>query len=295
MLQGIRLLAVYTQPDRPAGRGRQLRASPIKERALAANLPVLQPQSLRDSDVQAELAAFQPDVMIVVAYGLILPASVLTIPRLGCINVHASLLPRWRGAAPIQRALLHGDSETGVSIMQMEAGLDTGPVFARASCPIPRGMTGGELHDRLAVLGAEALVKQLPAIATGDVVAQPQDELQANYAEKLSKAEAELDWTASALELERKVLAFNPWPVAQTRAGSNTLRIWRAQAYDTKSHTQSDHIQPGQVLLENNDGIYVATGAGELCLTEIQLPGKRAIKAIDFLNARRSLAGVILG
>ena len=292
---GHSIAAVYTQPDRPAGRGRQLRASPVKERALAANLPVLQPQNLRDPGIQAELAAFQPDVMIVVAYGLILPASVLIIPPLGCINVHASLLPCWRGAAPIQRALLNGDSETGVSIMQMEAGLDTGPVFTLASCKIPRGMTGGELHDQLAILGAETLIKQLPAIATGGIVAQPQDNSKANYAEKLSKAEAELDWTTSAIELERKVLAFNPWPVAQTRADSNTLRIWRAQACEAKNYIQPDNAQPGQVLRENNDGIYVATGAGELCLTEIQLPGKRAIKAADFLNAQRSLAGVILG
>ncbi len=281
--------AVYTQPDRPAGRGRQPRASPVKIHALAAGIPTRQPVSLRDPVVQAELAALAPDLLVVAAYGLILPPAVLAIPRLGCVNVHASLLPRWRGAAPIQRAILAGDAETGVCIMRMEAGLDTGPVYARASCPIPRGTTGGELHDRLAVLGAETLRTVLPDLLLGRLTPEPQDDTRATYAPKLEKAEAELDWARPALELERRVLAFNPHPVAQTHVDGRSLRIWRARA-----EAKPVAALPGTVLREGPAGIVVATGAGVLRLTEVQLPGGRPLPVAAFLTAHR-LAGRRLG
>jgi methionyl-tRNA formyltransferase len=282
-------VATYTQPDRPAGRGRQARPSPVKIQALDAGIPVRQPISLRDPAVQAELAVLAPDLLVVAAYGLILPPAVLAIPRLGCVNVHASLLPRWRGAAPIQRAILAGDAETGVCIMRMEAGLDTGPVYARASCPIPRGTTGGELHDRLAALGAETLRATLSALLAGELVPEPQDDARATYAPKLDKVEAELDWSRPAQDLERQVLAFNPNPVAQTQIDGQTLRVWRARADD-----ESPTAPPGTVLSEGSAGIVVATGAGALRLTEVQLPGGRPMPVAAFLAARR-LAGRRLG
>ena len=289
LAEGYPIAAVYTQPDRPAGRGRQLRLSPVKVRALAAGLPVRQPRTLRDPAVQAELAGLAPTLMVVVAYGLLLPETVLRIPPLGCINVHASLLPRWRGAAPIQRALLAGDAETGVSIMQMEAGLDTGPVLAQAICPLTDPLTGGELHDRLAVLGARTLLPLLPRLAAGELTPQRQDEARATYAPKITKAEAELDWSRPAVELERAVRAFNPWPVAQTRTPLGTLRIWRAQAV---AGTRA--APPGCVIRESREGLLIATGAGALNLMEIQLAGKRPMPAADFINAYR-LAGQVLG
>lgn len=283
------LVAVYTQPDRPAGRGRQPRPSPVKIQAQAASVPIYQPSSLRDPATQAEIVALAPDLLVVAAYGLILPPAVLAIPRLGCVNVHASLLPRWRGAAPIQRALLAGDAETGICIMRMEAGLDTGPVYARATCPIPRGTTGGELHDQLAVLGAETLRATLPALLAATAVPVPQDDARATYAPKLEKAEAVLDWTRPALELERQVLAFNPYPVAQTYLDGQTLRVWRARA-----EQESSAAPPGTVLREGPAGIVVATGVGVLCLTEVQLPGGRPLPVAAFLAARR-LTGRQLG
>ncbi|MFO1371122.1 MAG: methionyl-tRNA formyltransferase [Candidatus Competibacteraceae bacterium] len=287
--EGYSVGAVYTQPDRPAGRGRQLRASPVKICAAAAGVPVLQPITLRDAAVQTALAALTPDLLVVAAYGLILPPAVLAIPRLGGINVHASLLPRWRGAAPIQRALLAGDAETGISIMRMEAGLDTGPVFARAACPLVRGMTGGELHDHLALLGAQTLLAVLPKVLAGGLLPESQDNAQATYAPKLDKAETELDWTWPAMALERQVLAFNPYPVAQTRLGGQTLRVWRARA-----EAEAVTAAPGIVLREERDSIVVATGSNVLHLTEIQLPGGRPLSAAVFLNAHR-LAGRQLG
>ncbi|MFZ4791287.1 MAG: methionyl-tRNA formyltransferase [Candidatus Competibacteraceae bacterium] len=286
---GYRPVAVYTQPDRPAGRGRQVRPSPVKIYARTAGIPVYQPATLRDPAVQAELAALVPDLLIVAAYGLILPPTVLAIPRLGCVNIHASLLPRWRGAAPIQRAILAGDVETGVCLMQVEAGLDTGPVYVRAAVPIERGMTGGELHDRLAALGAATLQATLPDLLAGRLAPEPQDAAGTTYATKLDKAEAELDWNRPAPELERQVLAFNPYPVAQTRLDEFTLRVWRAVA-----ETESSTAPPGTVLHEGPDGIVVAAGAGRLRLTEVQLPGGKPLAAAAFINARR-LAGRRLG
>ncbi len=286
---GHPIAAVYTQPDRPAGRGRQLRPSPVKARALAAGLPVRQPRTLREPAVQAELAALAPALVVVVAYGLLLPETVLRLPPLGCVNVHASLLPRWRGAAPIQRALLAGDTETGVSIMLMNAGLDTGPVLGQAVCPITARLTGGELHDRLAVLGAQTLLPLLPRLAAGELTPQIQDEAQATYAPKIAKAEADLDWSRPAVELERAVRAFNPWPVAQTRTPLGTLRIWRAQAVAGNADAPA-----GRVIRESREGLLIATGAGALNLMEIQLPGKRPMPAADFVNAY-SLAGQVLG
>lgn len=282
---GLPPAVVYTQPDRPAGRGRRLRPSPVKTAALGIGTPVRQPVSLRDPAAVAELAALQPDLLVVVAYGLILPPAVLAIPPLGCINVHASLLPRWRGAAPIQRALLAGDAETGVCIMRMEAGLDTGPVYTRAVCPIRRGTTGGALHDSLAVLGAETLGRTLPPLLAGQLIPSPQAATGITYAPKLEKAEAPLDWRRSALDLERQVLAFNPYPIAQTSLEGQTLRVWNA--YADMDATAS--VAPGTVLHEGAEGIAVAAGTGVLQLTEVQLPGGRPLPVAAFLTAHRLL------
>lgn len=272
--------AVLTQPDRPAGRGRRLRASPVKLRAHAGNVPVLQPENLKHTEVQLSLRALQPDVMVVVAYGLLLPPQVLAIPRLGCINVHASLLPRWRGAAPIQRALLAGDRETGVTLMQMDRGLDTGAILAQAVCPIEPNATAALLHDRLAELGAATLIETLERLQRGAITPTPQDERRAVYAAKIGKAEARLDWSQSALALERAVRAFNPWPVAYTPFNGVMLRVWQAQALD-----EACAEPPGRVLRCSKQGIAVATGRGVLCLLQVQLPGGRPLSAAEFLNA----------
>lgn len=283
------LLAVYTQPDRPAGRGRKLTASPVKALALAHQLPVMQPVSLRDADVQQALADWNADVLVVVAYGLLLPRPVLSAPRLGCVNVHASLLPRWRGAAPIQRAILAGDRETGVTIMQMDEGLDTGAMLHIVRCSVAPTDTAETLHDRLAQLGAKALRDTLGRLAAGDVEAVPQDEARACYAAKLQKSEAQLDWQQSAQQLSRTVRAFNPWPVAFTPMGDKTLRIWLAQALPG----DTDAI-PGTVLAESREGIDVATGDGILRVQQLQLPGGKVLTAEQFLNAH-SLRGSRLG
>jgi methionyl-tRNA formyltransferase len=282
---GAEVVAVYTQPDRPAGRGRKLAPSPVKQAALDAGLPVEQPESLKSAEAQARLAAHAPDLMVVVAYGLILPRKVLAIPRLGCWNVHASLLPRWRGAAPIQRAILAGDAETGVDLMRMEAGLDTGPVLLEKRTPIAREDTGGSLHDRLAALGAEALAEGLARTLSGEVLAAvPQPEAGVTYAHKLDKAEAKLDFARPAVELERQVRAFDPWPVAEGEIAGERLRVWAATALD-QSHTAA----PGTLLAARRDGLDLACGDGVLRVTAVQRAGGRRISAADYLNARPEL------
>ncbi|MBL1277164.1 MAG: methionyl-tRNA formyltransferase [Ectothiorhodospiraceae bacterium] len=281
------LLAVYTQPDRPAGRGRKLTASPVKALALEHGLPVMQPLSLRDEEAQQQLAQWNADVLVVVAYGLILPKAVLDAPRLGCINVHASLLPRWRGAAPIQRAILAGDSETGVTIMQMDVGLDTGDMLHIVRCPIEASDTAEILHDRLAALGATALRDTLAVIAQGKTQPERQDDELTCYAKKLQKAEAQIDWQQSAVQLSRTIRAFNPWPVAFTPHEGKNLRIWLAEVIDDKNTTEN--TLPGTVLAESREGIDVATGDGVLRITQLQLPGGKALSAEQFLNAHSVL------
>ena len=284
------VVAVYTQPDRPAGRGRKLQAGPVKALALEHALAVEQPASLKPAETLDRLRAWRPDLMVVVAYGLLLPPAVLDIPARGCVNIHASLLPRWRGAAPIQRAIEAGDTETGITLMQMDAGLDTGPMLARAATPISDSDTAADLHDRLSELGARLLGEQLDAILAGRLRPEPQDETQATYAAKLHKSEADIDWTRPAPRLLRQVNAFNPWPVAQTGFGDRTLRIWRAACLAV----EGDHGHPGRVLAAGREGVDVACGAGVLRLLEVQLPGGRRIPAGDFGHAQR-LAGVCLG
>ncbi|MDW4563473.1 MULTISPECIES: methionyl-tRNA formyltransferase [Aeromonas] len=276
------VVAVYTQPDKPAGRGQKLTASPVKELALANDLPVYQPASLRNEAAQAELAALGADLMVVVAYGLILPKAVLDTPRLGCLNVHGSLLPRWRGAAPIQRAIWAGDAETGVTIMQMDVGLDTGAMIRKVSCPIAFDETSASLYDKLAELGPQALVDTLGAMAAGDTAAEAQDDALANYAQKLSKEEARIDWSMEAVAIERCIRAFNPWPISWFEVAEQTIKVWQAEVID------SDHGQSAGTLLKaDKQGIDVATGKGVLRLLTLQPPGKKAMSVPDLLNSRR--------
>ena len=291
LTSGAEVLAVYTQPDRPAGRGRKLSPSPVKVAALDAGLTVEQPESLKDDEARAKLAAYRPDLMVVVAYGLILPRKVLAIPRLGCWNVHGSLLPRWRGAAPIQRAVLAGDRETGVDLMQMEAGLDTGPTLIRRATPITRNDTGGSVHDRLAVLGAEALAEGLARVMAGETLAStPQPEQGVTYAHKLDKAEALLDFSLPAVDLERKVRAFNPWPVAEADIAGERVRVWDAHALAWDDARQDPHqASPGSVIAASRQGIDVASIDGVLRITSVQRAGGRRIAATDYLNARTDL------
>ncbi len=284
------VVAVYTQPDRPAGRGRKLKASPVKVVASAAGIPVMQPETLKDAAAQAELAAFEPDLMVVAAYGLLLPAAVLGIPTYGCVNIHASLLPRWRGAAPIHRAILAGDAETGITIMQMDEGLDTGDMLLRKVVPIGARETTAQLHDRLAAAGAEALMAVLPAIATAELDAEAQDDALSTYASKLHKSEALIDWRQPAIEIDRKVRAFDPWPVAQTPLDKGMLRIHAAEP-----EPGAGQGEPGEVVAEDpKRGIAVQTGDGLLWLKKLQLPGGKPLDVATFLNGR-SLLGQRLG
>ncbi|MDH1315274.1 methionyl-tRNA formyltransferase [Shewanella xiamenensis] len=275
------VIAAYTQPDRPAGRGKKLTASPVKELALAHNIPVYQPGSLRKEPAQQQLAALNADIMVVVAYGLILPKVVLNTPRLGCINVHGSILPRWRGAAPIQRALWAGDKETGVTIMQMDVGLDTGDMLLKTYLPIEDDDTSASLYEKLAQQGPDALLQALEGLANGTLAAEKQDEALANYAEKLSKEEARLDWTKSATQLWQEVRAFNPWPVSYFEHQGNTIKVWQTQV-----STTSSNAAPGTIISASKKGIEVATGDGVITLLSMQLPGKKPLSVADILNAR---------
>lgn len=278
---GQQIAAVYTQPDRRAGRGRQLGFSPVKALAVAHGLEIRQPVSLRDPAAQAELADWAADVLVVVAYGLILPQAVLDLPRLGCINVHASLLPRWRGAAPIQRAIAAGDRETGIAIMQMDAGLDTGPVLASTACPISENDTGGSLQDKLAGLGPPLLLEVLANLAQGALAAQAQENHLATYAAKIDKTEAAIDWREDATVIDRKVRAFNPLPVAHTRLGNLGMRIWSGTP--TASAVTA---AAGTVLAADRSGILVACGTGAYRIEELQLEGRKRLHAAEVLNSR---------
>jgi methionyl-tRNA formyltransferase len=286
---GHDLVAVYTQPDRPAGRGQALTASPVKRRALEFGLTVEQPATLKAPDAVARLRGFDADLMVVVAYGLILPQGVLDVPRFGCWNIHASLLPRWRGAAPIQRAILAGDAVTGITIMQMEAGLDTGPMLLVRETPIGPRELGGELHDRLSRLGAEAIVAAIDEWQAGRLQPVTQPAEGATYAAKLSKAEARIDWTQPAVAIDAQVRAFNPWPVAETTWDGRQLRVWQCEL-----GPRAASAAPGTVLESCGGRIVIATGEGTLRLLQLQLAGRRAMSAAEFLNAN-SLAGARLG
>ncbi|CAK0778766.1 10-formyltetrahydrofolate:L-methionyl-tRNA(fMet) N-formyltransferase [Gammaproteobacteria bacterium] len=285
--------AVYTQPDRPAGRGQKLQFSPVKTLALAHHLPVLQPETLRNPEEQARFSSFGADALIVAAYGLILPSVVLNTPKLGCINVHASLLPRWRGAAPIQRALLAGDKVTGISIMQIALKLDSGAVWLRKTCQITPEDTAETLHNRLATLGAEALLEVLGGLGKETShVPEPQDETQVTYAAKLEKSEAEIDWNQSTQEIDRKIRAFYPYPIAQTNTGATTVRIWQAFP---EAGGEGNH--PGVILHSSKSGIRVATGNGIIAIQRLQLPGRKPLTVAEILNSHAHLfpVGKVLG
>ncbi|MCT6700490.1 methionyl-tRNA formyltransferase [Rheinheimera sp. 4Y26] len=286
------VVAVYSQPDRPAGRGQQLQASPVKQLALQHDIPVYQPKSLKKAKAQAELAALNADLMVVVAYGLILPAVVLGTPKLGCINVHGSILPRWRGAAPIQRALWAGDAQTGVTIMQMDEGLDTGAMLSIATLPIEPNDTSASLYEKLAEVGPKALLDALQDLPALQQKAVAQDDAKANYAEKLSKEEAQLDFHKAAAALEREIRAFNPWPVSYLQLGNQQLKIWQARV---EPLTQA--ATPGTVLKVDKKGIVIATSDGALVLEQLQPPGKKAMAVADFINGRADWfpVGQVLG
>lgn len=279
----ISVIGVYSQPDRPAGRGKKLTASPVKKLALKHQLPVFQPQSLKDPEQQRILSELQADIMVVVAYGLILPQAILDAPRLGCINVHASILPRWRGAAPIQRAIEAGDAETGVTIMQMDAGLDTGAMLSVSRCDIDSNETSASLHSKLEVLGAPALLHTLESLNSGLAVAVEQDDQLSCYAAKITKQEALIDWSQSAQILDRQIRAFNPFPAAYTTLDELRIKIWQAEP------TPASGLTPGQIISADSAGILVSCGEQSLLLTEIQLPGKSRMAVSEVLKSRGEL------
>jgi methionyl-tRNA formyltransferase len=279
-------LGVYTQPDRPAGRGKKLQASPVKQLAEAAAIPVYQPASLRDAGAQQALAQLQADLFVVVAYGLILPQAVLDTPRLGCLNVHASLLPRWRGAAPIQRAIEAGDRETGITIMQMDAGLDTGDMLATANCEIGQQTTAAGLHDRLAELGPPLLLQVLADLEACQRKAQAQDDRLATYADKILKSEAEIDWRQSAPGLDRTIRAFNPFPVCFSRLEGERVKVWQARPEGAGGDPGA---AAGTILRADREGILVSCGEGRLLVQQLQLPGGKQLSAEQVLNARGEL------
>lgn len=277
------VVGVFTQPDRPAGRGKKLMPSPVKVVAQEHGLPVFQPASLRPAENQQLIADLNADIMVVVAYGLILPKAVLEMPRLGCINVHGSLLPRWRGAAPIQRSLWAGDDETGVTIMQMDVGLDTGDMLYKLACPITPDDTSTSLYDKLAELGPQGLIETLQLLASGKARPEVQDESQVTYAEKLSKEEALLDWSLSAAQLERCIRAFNPWPMSYFMMDGQPVKVWKASVLEAATNAA-----PGTILEADKQGIQVATAQGVLNIEELQPAGKKAMKAQDLLNSRKA-------
>ncbi|MBS0369367.1 MAG: methionyl-tRNA formyltransferase [Proteobacteria bacterium] len=281
---GFEVPLVLTQPDRPAGRGMQLQPSPVKQVAAAAGIPVHQPEKLRTPEQQAPLAEAGVDVLVVAAYGIILPQAVLDLPRYGCLNIHASLLPRWRGAAPIHRAIEAGDAETGITIMQMDAGLDTGPMLMKRSTAIESDDTTGSLHDRLASLGADLIVDALRALPGGGLKATPQPADGVTYAAKIGKAEATVDWTRPAAEIERAIRAFNPFPGALGTYQGTPIKLWRARAIDASG-------APGEVLLAEGAGVIVACGEGALCITELQKPGGKRLAAADFVRGTAIAVG----
>ena len=281
---GHTIVGVYSQPDRPAGRGRKLQPSPVKQVALDHEIPVFQPETLKTPEAQKQLADLNPDVMIVAAYGLILPKAVLDIPTHGCLNIHASLLPRWRGAAPIQRAIAAGDYETGITIMQMDEGLDTGAMLLKSLTAIDDSDTGGSLHDRLAELGGNAIIKALELLQKGELTGEPQNDELACYASKLSKTEGHIDWATDATVIERLVRAFNPWPGTYTDLGDQRIRIHEARALVTTS----DGL-PGTVIQRDREGIDIACGNGTLRITRLQLPGSRAQSVNDLINGGKEL------
>lgn len=290
------VVGVLTQPDRPSGRGRKITASAVKQAALAARLPLAQPHTLASEAARTQLSAWRPDVLVVVAYGLILPREMLLIARLGGINIHASLLPRWRGAAPIQRALLAGDSETGVTIMQMDTGLDTGPILLQRRIAITTDHTGGSLQDELAALGAAVLIEALQGLGAGTLAPRAQPAHGATYAPKIEKTEARIDWKVEARQIERQVRAFNPWPVAETALGGEQLRIFAAHAVpvDNVSVKLPTICDPGVIIAVNEKSLIVRCGQGNLALTEVQRPGRRPVSARDYAQGL-SLVGRQLG
>ena len=278
------IVAVYTQPDRPAGRGKKLTPSPVKQLAQQHNLPVFQPVSLKTDEAQTQLAALNADIMVVVAYGLLLPKAILETPRLGCINVHASLLPRWRGAAPIQRAIEAGDTETGITIMQMDEGLDTGDMIVSAHIEIDPEETSASLHDKLSAIGPDALHAALNELAQGVAVAEKQDDSFSNYAPKISKQEALVNWHESAELIDRKVRAFNPFPVAYTLLDGERIRIWQG-----KTLASTSTAEPGTILKADANGIEIACDEGSFLVTELQLPGKNRLPVAELLKSRAEL------
>ncbi|MDA0385768.1 methionyl-tRNA formyltransferase [Vibrio owensii] len=277
------VIAVYTQPDRPAGRGKKLTASPVKTIALEHDIPVYQPENFKSDEAKQELADLNADIMVVVAYGLLLPQVVLDTPKLGCINVHGSILPRWRGAAPIQRSIWAGDAETGVTIMQMDIGLDTGDMLKIATLPIEASDTSASMYEKLAGLGPDALIDCLADIATGKAEPVKQDDELANYAKKLSKEEARINWNDDAAHIERCVRAFNPWPMSHFEAAKNSIKVWQSRVAE-----QSSDKPAGTIVQADKTGIYVATGNGTLVLEQLQVPGKKAMSVQDILNSRAS-------
>jgi methionyl-tRNA formyltransferase len=315
---GHHVVGVLTQPDRPKGRGRQIAASPVKTAALAHGIPISQPQTLKDEMGRAELVAWKPDVLVVVAYGLILPRDVLGIPRLACLNIHASLLPRWRGAAPIQRSILAGDATTGVTIMLMDVGLDTGPMLLKREVAIEPADTGGSLHDRLSLLGSSAILEALEGVATGSLQPVPQPAEGVTYAAKIDKGEALIDWCRDAAEIERQVRAFNPWPVAETRFDGDQLRVYEAASLEGHGSaaigaefasngdgtrriapTSGEIVSriepaPGTIVAVRDDGLWVQCGRGLLRLRQLQRPGRRVVSAADFARGAQ-LTGRHLG